>query len=119
MLREVSSFTLPLPKLPSRPGFRLSMGDTRQPVVWSLGLDWTRRRYSNRPVRDASGVYGSDWLKQTSWTLRTSLSYPMAPRLSVLVSLEHGQSSSNQGFERFYNYNYSATNYMMGFSYDY
>lgn len=100
------------------PGVRVSMGDTRQPIVWSMEMDWSRRRYSNRPIQDEAGVYREESLSQRAWTLSTTLSYPMAPRLRVLFNLQHGRAASNQGFEQFYNYNYSATNYMIGFSYD-
>jgi hypothetical protein len=101
------------------PEAKLVWGDERQPITWSASAGWSHRRYPHRPTQDASGTYQSATLDQDNWTFSTTLSYPMAPRFKLLFNLQHGRTESNQGFEQFYSYNYSATNYMFGFSYDY
>jgi len=106
-------------ELSVHPELRSLFGDERQPVAWSIGFLWKRRIYPNRRVQDPSGSYGALGVSQRDWMLDTTLSYPMAPRWSVLLNLQHGRTSSNQGFEQFYSYNYTATNYLFGVSYDY
>ncbi|MFH1726006.1 MAG: hypothetical protein ABII00_15470 [Elusimicrobiota bacterium] len=101
------------------PRVALAIGDERQPVACSLGARFSYRRYPYRLVQDASGTYQASALHQTAWTVSATLSYPMAPRFSLLFDLQLGRASSNQGFEQFYSYNYSATSYLFGFSYDY
>ena len=101
------------------PELRLSLGDEREPIALSLAGSFSHRRYPNRPAQDGAGAYGAQTLYQRNWTISTTLSYPMAPRLRLLFNLQAGKASSNQGFEQFYSYNYSATNYLMGFSYEY
>ncbi len=101
------------------PNARLLFGDERQPITLSMAASLTHRRYPRRRIQDAAGTYQSRSLRQTNWMLSTTLNYPMAPRLSLLFNFQHGRAASNQGFEQFYSYNYSATNYLMGFRYDY
>jgi hypothetical protein len=101
------------------PWLRVSMGDEREPVTLSLAGDWTRRSYSHRPVQDSAGAYMGETLRQRTWTFTATLSYPLAPRLSALFNLQHGRAGSNQGFQSFYAYDYSATNYLMGLSWEY
>ncbi|MFA5140015.1 MAG: hypothetical protein WC728_12350 [Elusimicrobiota bacterium] len=101
------------------PWLKASMGDEREPITLSLAGAWTSRSYSHRLVQDSAGAYQGETLRQRTWTLSATLSYPLAPRLSALFSLQHGQASSNQGFQSFYSYDYSATNYLMGLSWEY
>jgi hypothetical protein len=101
------------------PGVALSLGDEREPVTVSLAGGWSLRRYPGRPAQDTLGTYGSEMLRQSQWTWSLAASYPMAPRLRMVFSLRAARASSNQGFERFYSYDYGTTDCLMGFSYDY
>jgi len=101
------------------PGLTLSLGDEREPVTVSMAGGYSHRRYPKRPAQDAAGTYGSEMLRQRTWTFSTTMSYPMAQRLRMLLSLRTGRASSNQGFEQFYSYNYGATDYRMGFVWEY
>ncbi|MFA6092093.1 MAG: hypothetical protein WCU88_04615 [Elusimicrobiota bacterium] len=100
-------------------GARLDLGDEREPISVSLGLSVQRRNYLGRPAQDSSGLYRADHLVQDSWMLTGSLRYPMSQRISLLFELEHGRTSSNQGYAQFYSYDYSATNYLFGLQYEY
>jgi len=101
-------------ELGAEPDLKLLLGDEREPIAFSLASSWSRRSHSHRPVQDAAGAYQGSTLRQRSWMLSATLDYPLAPRLSVLFNLQHGRTSSNQGFQSFYSYDYKATNYLMG-----
>lgn len=100
-------------------GGQLLFGDPREPIVLSGAVSWTRRVYPNRPPQDATGLYQGGSLRQDHWLLSTTFSYPLAPRFSLVASLQHGTASSNQGFELGYSYKYAVTNYLFGVSYEY
>ena len=51
--------------------------------------------------------------------MSSSLNYPMAPHFSLVFNFQYGIASSNQQFEQYYKYNYTVTNYLFGFSYDF
>jgi hypothetical protein len=101
------------------PGVRADLGDLRQPITVSLSSSLSFRKYPNRKIQSDSGTYGSDTLTQDRWTIDFSASYPIAPRLRLLFQFQYGRSSSNQSFEQFYSYNYTATNYLGGFRFEY
>jgi hypothetical protein len=100
-------------------GFQLLFGDERLPISWSNTLAWTYRRYPHRPIQDAAGLYLAPSLHQHSLLVSTTFKYPMAPRFALLFNFQFGRTTSNQQYEELYRYNYSATNYLFGFTYDY
>lgn len=101
------------------PSARLLFGEDPRPVSLGLGTLWTHRRYPNRRAQEASGGYTGEALSQHSWMVNATLSYPMAKFFSLIFNVQHGRSVSNQAYEQAYSYNYSVTNYLFGFSYDY
>lgn len=103
------------------PSFKAFFGrkKTKQPVAASLGAVLWWRQYGHRETQDASGVYQGTRLYTLNWMASASLTYPMAKRFNLLFSIQHGRAHSNQRFESYYKYNYSVTNYLFGFSYDY
>ncbi|HBL15753.1 MAG: hypothetical protein A2X36_13345 [Elusimicrobia bacterium GWA2_69_24] len=101
------------------PELRSSFGDGRQPVIWTLSLAGSRRSYPHRRAADASGTYGPAGVTMDRWDLATTLAYPISPGFSLLCNLQHRRARSNHKFEQFYRGNYSATEYLFGFSYDY
>ncbi|MFH2203655.1 MAG: hypothetical protein ABIJ96_11105 [Elusimicrobiota bacterium] len=105
-------------ELKLEPEVRLLLGDPRQPVALRLGSSLSFRRYPHRRIQDASGTYLDETLRQNGWMFTATASYPMAPGFRLLFNLQHGKASSNQGFEQFYSYNYTATNYLIGFRYE-
>jgi len=101
------------------PSFKLYVGPIRKPVILNISGTWYFRRYPYRVTQDSNGVYQQDQLKTHNWMFTTSLTYPMAPKFSLLFNFQYGKSSSNQRFEQFYSYNYTVANYLMGFRYAY
>lgn len=101
------------------PGVRVSYGEESRPVVLSLTGSWAWRRWPHRPVQDSYGGYQGDSLRQRTWQLGASLSYPLARRMSLLFDAKALSADSNQGYQVLYRYDYSAANYLFGFSYDY
>jgi len=100
-------------------GLVLLFGDERLPISWGADLSWSYRRYPHRPIQDGSGLYLGASLHQHTLLASTTFKYPMAPRFAMLFSVQYGKTSSNQQYEQLYSYNYSATSYLFGFSYDY
>lgn len=108
-------------ELRAAPSFKAFFGRRRlkQPIVAGLSVNVWWRNYGHRLIQDGSGVYQSDTLYTLNWMTSASLTYPMAKRFNLVFNLQHGRAHSNQRFESFYKYNYSVTNYLFGFSYDY
>ena len=94
-------------------------GPGSRPMVLELSGSWWRRRYPYRTAQDAAGVCNNGSLRTTGWTMGAALNYPMLRRLSLIFEATVGRTSSNQGFEQFYRYNYSVANYLFGVSYEY
>ncbi|MEK7744969.1 MAG: hypothetical protein AAB576_07135 [Elusimicrobiota bacterium] len=100
-------------------GLRIFHGEERRPLVFDLSASWSWRRYPHRPVQDPLGAYPGASLRQTTWLLGASLSYPVARRVSLLFDARLLRAESNQDYQALYRYDYSAANYLVGFSYDY
>lgn len=102
----------------ARPSAALIIGPVRRPVTATLKLGWKRRQYPNRPTQDASGAYGLGSIVSTELSGGLSLSYPMAPRLSLIFDLERASAVSDQDFQQFYRYSYQATTALAGVRWD-
>jgi hypothetical protein len=96
------------------PSATLIVGPPRRPISVTLKLGWKLREYDHRPPQDSTGAYGAGSLESTEWSGGLSLSYPMAPRLSLIADLERASASSNQQFQAFYQYSYEATTALAG-----
>jgi hypothetical protein len=101
-------------ELLARPAVRLLIGAERRPVALDAAVGWRKRTYLNRPPQDGTGAYLGGSLSTTEWTFSSTLTYPLAPRLSLVLTLERASSSSNQRFERFFRYAYEATTVLSG-----
>lgn len=100
-----------------RPAVTVLVGAARETVSVDLSLGWRRRSYLNRRAQDASGADGAP-LTATEWSAAATLTYPVAPRFSLVFTLERASASSNQRLERFYRYAYEATSALAGFRWD-
>ncbi|UPT75058.1 MAG: hypothetical protein M0D55_04915 [Elusimicrobiota bacterium] len=100
------------------PSARLLVGPERRRVIADLSVGWRRRTYQNRPAQDAAGAYSGGALSTTELTLSGTLTYPVAPRFSLVFTLERASARSNQRFERYYRYAYEATSALAGFRWD-
>lgn len=101
------------------PSFKLLIGPPREAVVLGLSATWWHRRYPYRVIQDEAGAYLDQKLRTDNSMISASLTYPMAKHFSLLFNFQYGKTISNQRYESFYSYNYSVTNYLFGFSYDY
>jgi hypothetical protein len=94
-------------------------GPGTRPMVLELSGSWWRRRYPYRTAQDAAGAYSNGALHTAGWSFGAALSYPMLRRLSLILDAKVSRNSSNQDFEQFYRYNYSAANFLFGVRYEY
>lgn len=101
------------------PGFRLLVGHPRAPVSLGVAGHLWLRSYPHRVIQDSNGNYQTTALRSANWMSSVSLAYPMAPHFSLMFNVQHGRASSNQRFEQYYRYNYSVTNYLFGFTFEY
>lgn len=101
------------------PSLTARLGDSRLPAVAALSGSAAFRRHAHRKTQNASGTYREERLRQASWLVSASFSYPVSPFLSLVMNIQHGRTTSNQDFEQFYSYNYTATNYLAGLRLEY
>ncbi len=100
------------------PSASLTIGPPRRPVTVTARVSWKTRRYPHRPPQEATGAYGSGVLQSTELGGGLSLSYPMAPRLRLIFSLDRVSASANQDFQAFYRYSYQSTTALAGVRWD-
>ena len=93
----------------------------RIPKKGALTLSYTvaQRRYADRPIQDASGGYLADRTDVTLKTLAISLAIPIAEHLQVVAQSNLSTSSSNQQYEKVFQYNYNISSHFVGVSYEY
>lgn len=101
------------------PNVKVLVGPAREATVVGLGVNYWYRRYPDRPLQDANGAYIGGSIHMNNWMVNGSLTYPMAPHFAVVFNAQYGRGTSNEHFEQFYKYNYTTTNYLFGFTYDY
>lgn len=101
------------------PSVKLLAGPARRPLSLSLGLGFKRRVYPHRPAQEASGAYTGGALSQTTWSFDGAVSYPVAPRFSLMFTLSRVSARSNQRFERYFRWSYEALNALAGFRWEY
>jgi len=106
-------------ELQVRPGLRFLVGEADWPTTFGLDTVLTLRSYTGREIQNAAGLYQGDTLRQNSFFFSATLSRPIAQRMKALFNVQHGLAWSNQEYEAYYRYGYSATNYLFGVSYDY
>lgn len=90
-----------------------------RPLELSLSATMGRLNYKGRSAQAASGLYLGDKIYQNETVLNIGLSYPVAPHFVWTSQFGCGRQTSNQSFEKLYRYNFSTTNYRIGFGYEY
>lgn len=98
---------------------RALFGPARRPKQAGLSLELSSRKWPRRPAQDERGVPSGAPLRQSIVRLAASGSWPLTDRFSLLASADWLRSSSNQGYQAFYAYRYTAANYLLGFSFEY
>jgi hypothetical protein len=100
------------------PAVRVLVGPARRAVAVDASVGLRRRTYGRRPPQDGLGVYQGGSLNTTELTVAGTVTYPVAPRFSLVFTLERASASSNQRYERFYRYAYEATTALAGLRWD-
>lgn len=98
---------------------RVTMALGEAPWIMSLGADWSRRAYSERPIQNPNGDYLGEKLNVTNLAATFGLSYPMTKSFQWRLVANLGWGDSNMQYEKVFTYNYKIANYMAGFSYAY
>ncbi len=90
-----------------------------RPLELNLSVSLGRVGYQGRVAQNSSGLYLSDNIYQNEAVLGLGVSYPIAPHFVWTSQFGYGRQTSNQNFERLYSYNFTTTNYRLGFGYEY
>lgn len=98
---------------------RALFGPARRPKQVSLLLETWRTKWPHRPAQDERGVPDQGTLSQTSVRVSAGGSWPLTDRFSLVASADWLRAGSNQRYEAFYAYRYTAANYLFGFSFEY
>ena len=101
------------------PGAAVVTGDRDRPTTWGLNAVISMRSYPHRLIQNSTGLYLGEELATTSWLLAGSVSRILLPRVKLLAQCQYGSSRSNQQFQQFYKYSYTAISYLFGVSYDF
>jgi hypothetical protein len=102
-------------KLPARQ----AGGGEERPLELNLSATVGRVGYLGRVPQDATGLYQGGRIRQNEAVLGLGISYPIAPHFVWTSQFGYGRQTSNQNFERLYKYNFTTTNYKIGFGYEY
>ncbi|MDO8806671.1 MAG: hypothetical protein Q7R35_19835, partial [Elusimicrobiota bacterium] len=96
-----------------------SGGKEDRTLELNLSATLGRVGYLGRQAQDPSGLYLGDKIYQNEAVVGIGVSYPIAPHFVWTSQFGYGRQSSNQNFERLYRYNFTTTNYRIGFGYQY
>lgn len=90
-----------------------------QKLGMTLGYEFARRRYLDRPAQTEDGNYSAtgEKIHLHTHTVSWQLSYPIAWGLGLKASGSYRRSSSNMSYEKTYKYNYQSAHYFVGLSY--
>ncbi|OGS10032.1 MAG: hypothetical protein A2386_08615 [Elusimicrobia bacterium RIFOXYB1_FULL_48_9] len=90
-------------------------------LPWVLGVNYgmNRQEYKERLVQDVDGNYeaGKIYVDETVYGL--NIIYPLTREFKLRLVSTYIQSKSNMKYEKTYSYNYTTSNYLMGFSYEF
>jgi len=89
------------------------------PMMFNVGYSYSKRDYSDRVTQTVDGAYNTEKLSTTETDITLGYSYPLARSLRLTVNATFGRSRSNNNYEAVYRYNYSNSNYLFGFHYEY
>ena len=116
-------------KLVFRPafyGYHAQTVQTRWTVLagekpWTLSLLGllTRQSYTDRPVQDAAGTYGTDTTHVDFASVSFQLAYPIAKNFQLTFNTALGWNDSNNQYTALYQYHYHTASYLAGFTYAY
>jgi len=82
-----------------------------------LGYTYTQRRYTDRPVQSATGLYTESKTLTELHLYSFDLRYDLPKGFALNSSIAHQVAKSNNKYEQTFRYNYDSTHYFIGFSY--
>jgi len=87
----------------------------------SLSYDIVQKKYTNRLVQDVNGNYDTsgELIYQNSTVLNFKYAFPVAKSILASVSGGFRAAKSNMLYEKYFQYNFTAYNYMIGIAYEY
>lgn len=88
-------------------------------TVVSVGYMYSQQNFGSRLARDAQGGYLSDKMQVNESIITGSLSYPMPGGFKLILSGSYIDSTSNMKYAQAFSYNYTAMNYLAGFTYEF
>ncbi|MHB9156283.1 MAG: hypothetical protein ACYC5N_11465 [Endomicrobiales bacterium] len=90
------------------------------PADWRLYLGYAlgRKDYTDRLAQDGNGAYTGEKASVNTGTLNLGVAYPLGERLELNFTLSSSANSSNYKYEKFYRYNFTAANVLLGLSYE-
>lgn len=89
------------------------------PYIFSSGFSYVRRNYSDRPVQDLNGNYGSGSVHLNEYYANFSFTMPINKFFKFHLLSNFGWSRSNMKYEKTYRYNYTTFAYLAGILYEY
>jgi len=89
------------------------------PYIFSSGFSYVRRNYSDRPVQDLNGNYGSGTVHLNEYYANFSFTMPLNKFFKFQLLSNFGWSRSNMKYEKTYRYNYHTFTYLAGILYEY
>ncbi len=91
----------------------------QRPAALTLSAGMTRQNYGSRKAMDVSGVPLAENVHISETIFGVTFIYPVTKELRLRVTVNTVDASSNMKYAGSYAYNYSSSNYLMGFSYEF
>lgn len=92
---------------------------SRLPIQVSLKYNYEVRDYRTRLVQDAFGTHDNETISQWTHLWTANVSYQLGKGFSVRFLRNQRRTKSNTHYERFYRYNFTTSNYLIGVSYEF
>ena len=88
---------------------------------WSLTFqgNLARQQYTDRPIQDAVGTYGTANTRVDYATVSWEFGYPIAKGFQLTFNTSLGWNDSNNEYTALYQYHYHTESYLAGFTYAY
>jgi hypothetical protein len=96
------------------PALNFIIGEKAWALTVTAGMN--RQDYKERLVQDTNGHYLADKIAVDEKVYGLGIVYPVARNLKLRLISNYIDSTSNMKYEKSYSYNYTTTNYLMGFN---
>lgn len=103
----------------SMAGLALNNVFGRKNIVVRVAYTFAQQNFGSRLARDAQGTYLTDKMQVNESVTTASLTYPVPGGFRLILTSSYIDSTSNMKYAQAFSYNYSAMNYLMGFTYEF